>query len=162
MPADDWFASVRNATDGSGANSLRLVIPADSIAVRNALKSACDTRLLRSLSEDALGTAEIVLAEALNNIVEHAYASSTGQIEMSLRRSGQKLSVLITDQGNPMPEGKLPVGRLPDANEDGLPEGGFGWFLIRSLSEDLRYCRSDGQNHLSFRLDTGEDAKQSA
>ena len=148
-------------TDGTG-EQLRLVIPAEAEAVRHALQAACNTLLLRSLTDTARGTAEIVIAEALNNIVEHAYASGEGEIELSLKRTGGKLSVLITDRGHPMPDNALPAGRLPDPDHQNLPEGGFGWFLIRSLSQDLRYCRAEGRNHLFFRLDADPDQKQSA
>ena len=152
-------AEIARPADGTG-EQLRLVIPARAAAVRQALQAACETLLLRSLTEDARGTAQIVIAEALNNIVEHAYASGEGEIELSLKRTGGKLSVLITDRGQPMPGDTLPEGALPDPAN--LPEGGFGWFLIRSLSQDLRYCRSGGRNHLFFRLDADPDRKQSA
>ena len=147
--------------DGTG-EQLRLVIPAEAEAVRQALLAACNTLLLRSLTADSRGTAELVIAEALNNIVEHAYAGGEGQIELSLKRTGDKLSVLITDRGHPMPDGGLPNGRLPEADPANLPDGGFGWFLIRSLSQDLRYCRAEGRNHLFFRLDAGPVQRQSA
>lgn len=147
--------------DGTG-EQLRLVIPAEAGAVRQALQAACDTLLLRSLTEDARGTAQVVIAEALNNIVEHAYSTGEGEIELSLKHKDGKLSVLITDRGHPMPGGKLPEGRLPEPDPADLPQGGFGWFLIRSLSQDLRYCRSEGRNHLFFRLDAGADQRQSA
>ena len=39
-----------------------------------------------------------------------------------------------------------------DAPQD-LPEGGFGWFLIRSLTRDLTYLREDGYNMLCFCVD---------
>ena len=156
MPAD-----IDRPPDGTG-EQLRLVIPAEAAAVRHALQAACETLLLRSLTDDARGTARIVIAEALNNIVEHAYASGEGEIELSLRRTGGKLSVLITDRGQPMPGDTLPEGQLPACDPANLPEGGFGWFLIRSLSQDLRYCRSGGRNHLFFRLDADPDQKQSA
>ena len=42
---------------------------------------------LRSLSPDDRGTAEIVLAEVLNNIAEHAYARFPGQIRLSLSQA---------------------------------------------------------------------------
>jgi serine/threonine-protein kinase RsbW len=150
----------RSAQDA--ARRLHLVIPAEAGSVRRALQAAGDTVLLRGLSEDARGTAEIVIAEALNNIVEHAYAGGAGEIELSLRRGGDKLSVLITDRGQPMPGSSLPDGPLPQADAVNLPEGGFGWFLIRCLSQDLRYCRAKGRNHLFFRLDVTSDQKQSA
>ena len=154
-------AETAGPTDGSG-DQLRLVIPAKAAAVRQALQAACDTRLLRTMTATARGTAQIVIAEALNNIVEHAYASGAGEIELSLRRSGGKLSVRITDRGQPMPGNTLPAGALPAPDPANPPEGGFGWFLIRSLTQDLRYCRSGGCNHLFFRLDADPDQKQSA
>ena len=36
-----------------------------------------------------------------------------------------------------------------------LPEGGFGWLIIRRLAHDVRYLRQSGVNELSFRLAVG-------
>ncbi len=132
-----------------------VTIPGDPLAVREGLKALFDTIVLRSLPEDGRGTAEIVLAEALNNIVEHAYARHPGDIEITLQLCPNELICRITDTGLPMPNAQLPEGKLARlAPSDDLPEGGFGWFLIRTLSRDLRYHREDGRNQLSFRLDT--------
>lgn len=137
------------------ASSITLTIPGHETAVRDGLRALLDTLLLRSLPEDGRGTAEIVLAEALNNIVEHAYAHHDGEIEVSLQLQQNQLLCHISDSGLPMPGGELPDGILPalGAFED-LPEGGFGWHLIRSLSKDLQYRREGDRNLLSFRLDT--------
>jgi serine/threonine-protein kinase RsbW len=133
----------------------QVVIPADPLAVREGLKALFDTILLRSLPEDRRGTAEIVLAEALNNIVEHAYARHSGDIEITLDLRGPDLVCRILDSGLPMPKETLPEGRLiARADVSNLPEGGFGWFLIRALSRDLDYRRVGGRNLLSFRLNT--------
>ncbi|QYK42431.1 MAG: ATP-binding protein [Paracoccaceae bacterium] len=132
--------------------ALTLVIPGDALAVRGALRSLFDTILLRTLPDGARGTAEVVLAEALNNIVEHAYAASDGEIQITLAPTRQGLECLIVDQGRPMPSGGPPPGILPDPCAESPPEGGFGWHLIRTLSRDLHYRRADGRNHLSFRL----------
>ena len=51
----------------------------------------------------------------------------------------------------PSPGGEPPAGQAPDP--DDLPEGGFGWHLIRSLSKDLEYHREGDRNFLTFRLD---------
>ena len=54
-----------------------------------------------------------------------------------------------------MPGGRPPAGRLPDGADCALvdlPEGGFGWHLIRTLTRDLAYVRSGGCNRLSFLL----------
>ena len=33
-----------------------------------------------------------------------------------------------------------------------LPEGGFGWDLIRQLTTGLAYARVEGRNELTFRM----------
>ncbi len=132
--------------------AVRLVIPADSAAVRQALRALLDTLMLRALPDPARDTAQLVLAEALNNIVEHAYGpAADGQIEVTLTATAGGLACLIVDRGGPMPQAALPAGRLPEPAAG--PEGGWGWHLIRSLSRDLTYSRSGGRNTLSFQLD---------
>lgn len=130
----------------------RILIPSDPIAVRQGLKSLFESLLLRRLDDTDRGKAEIVLAEALNNIVEHAYADGTGEIELTICLNRRGLNCRIIDHGAPMPGGAMPGGVLT-APED-FPEGGFGWHLIRTLSEDLRYARVAGRNQLTFRLAT--------
>lgn len=137
--------------------SAQVTIAADPIAVRQGLCTLFNTPLLRGLAQDDRGTAEIVLAEALNNIVEHAYAHHSGEIEVVLLLHKNALICRIVDTGLPMPNGLLPAGLLAPMDQlDDLPEGGFGWFLIRTLSQDLDYRRVDGRNQLSFRLETGQ------
>ncbi|MDZ7905785.1 MAG: ATP-binding protein [Cypionkella sp.] len=112
---------------------------------------------LRCLSDDLRGTAEIVMAEALNNIVEHAYAAGAGAIEISVDLGETGLNCTIADYGTPMPGHSLPQGAPHALNDmDDLPEGGFGWFLIRTLAQDLQYSRIRDQNFLRFRLPAHE------
>jgi serine/threonine-protein kinase RsbW len=136
-------------------SAARASIASDPMAVREGLRQLFDTLLLRSIPEDGRGTAQIVLAEALNNIVEHAYARHQGEIEITLNLKPTELHCKIIDSGLPMPGEVLPEGKLAPLDELGeLPEGGFGWHLIRTLSHDLSYSRIGGKNHLSFRLET--------
>jgi serine/threonine-protein kinase RsbW len=142
-------------TCGEGESCLCVTIAADQDAVSEALVALYDRLLLRSLPDSARDAAQIVLAEALNNIVEHAYASGPGgEIELTLWRDGPGLSCRIVDAGAPMPDGRLPSGTLPavDGPITDLPEGGFGWHLIRVLSQDLAYFRSGERNTLTFRV----------
>lgn len=137
-----------------GSPQLRVVIASDLFAVRSGLQDIFAADLLADMSEDGRGTTEIVLAEALNNVVEHAYAQYPGKIEVTLNRIGAELAVEIIDTGLPMPGETLPVGGLVETvTLDDAPEGGFGWFLIRQLSRDLDYRRDAGRNILRFSLD---------
>ncbi|MGV8985087.1 MAG: ATP-binding protein [Cypionkella sp.] len=128
-----------------------MVITATLLDVRQGLRDLMSCSLVQDLSEDCQSTTEIILAEALNNVVEHAYARFSGEIEVEVRRDPDQLRFHIKDKGLPMPGAEPPAGRLPRVGPFGdLPEGGFGWFLIRSLSCDLTYQREDGLNLLSF------------
>jgi serine/threonine-protein kinase RsbW len=106
-----------------------------------------------ALTADLRATVELVLAEVLNNVAEHAYCGGPGEVEVALWPRPSGLACEVVDTGAAMPQGRTPSGRL--ASGAGLPladqpEGGFGWHLIRSLTCDLAYDRSDGRNRLRF------------
>ena len=46
-----------------------------------------------------------------------------------------------------MPNGQPPFGFAPDVTValDDLPEGGFGWFLIKDLARDVSYERQGNE-----------------
>ena len=103
-----------------------------------------------------LFTLELVLAEVLNNVVEHAYRDSgEGLIELAISVHDGRINCTVVDQGEPMPGGALPPARRHSpkalALQD-LPEGSFGWALIRDLTTGLEYRRNQGINRLSFRI----------
>jgi serine/threonine-protein kinase RsbW len=108
----------------------------------------------RGVSDESRGDVEIVLAEAINNIVEHAYSGKGGMVELCLCVTDGMLDCEILDWGVCMPGDAAPSPPLPrlDCGLDRFPEGGFGWSLIRSLTGGLSYRRSDGRNRLSFRI----------
>ena len=56
-----------------------------------------------------------------------------------------------------MPDGQTPVGAAADLDVDfcDMPEGGFGWFLIKDLAKDVNYHREGVQNHLHLRIAVG-------
>lgn len=127
---------------------------ADPLSVRSALRTAL-ARFLRQLSDDEAGTLELVLAEVLNNIVEHGYGETgQGTITLSLVRDHRGLSCSISDDGVELPHSCLDRSADDSLRPEpqALPEGGFGWFLIRDLVEDLGYHRANGRNLLAFRL----------
>jgi serine/threonine-protein kinase RsbW len=126
--------------------------------VRRALADLVATPPVAGLPPAARATVELVLAEVLNNIAEHAYAGAGGWVSVDLALSSHGLACQIADRGQPMPACRLPDGRLwadPATPLCDLPEGGFGWSLIRSLTADLRYRRDAGGNRLGFVIPFG-------
>jgi serine/threonine-protein kinase RsbW len=103
--------------------------------------------------EDLVGTLELVLAEVLNNVVEHAHAGMmAGEIDLRVMPERGGFRCIVIDQGGPMPGGTLPPGRMPRSTVPLalLPEGGFGWAIVRRLSGALSYQRSGGRNRLEL------------
>lgn len=91
----------------------------------------------------------LILAEVLTNIARHGYPDKPGKIEVRLMQAEEVLECQITDQGisfNPSSLGRT----APDPSE--FSEGGYGWFIIRSLAHHLRYDREGGNNVLRFRI----------
>ena len=125
--------------------------------VRRVIHESMEALEPYGLTAEEMGTIEIVLAEALNNVVEHAYREDeAGEVALSLRLRNSGLMVEVRDQGRPMPQGRAPLGDHPMSEEDEpMPEGGYGWYLIRELVRDLIYDRRDGENILIFRLSIG-------
>lgn len=144
-------AEVFTPCDPDADSALQLRLPAEAPAVRKVLKTVSLRLAGAGFGSDACGTVEIVLAEVMNNIVEHACAAG-GEITLRLDWGGAGVEVMVDDDGCAMPGGAFPDARATaDAAQD-LPEGGFGIAMIRALSEDLKYSRTRGRNRLSFGL----------
>jgi serine/threonine-protein kinase RsbW len=139
-------------------DDLRLIFPGTAEAVRKALMKMVSDLQQLDLDAEKIGSIELVVAEALNNIVEHAFAHRNGRIDLRLSTEKGGLYCAIEDDGLPMPGGRPPIGSPPDLNGDlqDLPEGGYGWFLIREITRDLGYERVENHNRLTFRIPVGD------
>lgn len=130
---------------------IRRRFPAGDTETRSALLAVCDGLRRAGICEDDLSSTELILAEVLNNIVEHAYADSVGIVDLCIELRHEGLSCLVRDYGSAMPNGNPPCPPLPRINPPHeVPEGGFGWHIIRSLTTQLAYRQDDGCNALSF------------
>ena len=135
------------------------VFKADFRWVRRGVQNLIHTLATQGIPPGDLGSIEIVVAEVLNNIVEHAYPEDApGEIRVVVRRRSSSLMVEIRDRGRAMPKGRAPLGNHPMVEfnlHDAMPEGGYGWFLIRELVRDLVYDRKEDENILFFRMALG-------
>lgn len=136
--------------------AFRISVQSSELAVRDALRQLLEGLKPLSLDVEEAGTVELVMAEALNNIVEHAYPGDdpAGSIEITCKHAKDGLHFTVVDTGQSMPDGQTPVGAAVDLDVDlcDMPEGGFGWFLIKDLAKDVVYRRDALENHLSLRL----------
>lgn len=134
---------------------IELQLEATELGVRKAMIQLRQALLGFCLAEDDASRTEIVLAEALNNVAEHAYdRGAPGDASVSVSLSSRTIGIVIRDSGRPVPAHLLQGGCMPalDCGLDDLPEGGFGWPLIRDLTESLLYRRTGGSNELRMEL----------
>jgi serine/threonine-protein kinase RsbW len=128
-------------------------LESEFLAVREGLGQVLCLPDILTLGADLRGRVEIVLVEVLNNIVEHAYAGQTGSIQISLRLLPDRLVCHVLDKGRPFPAGAPPPGTLAEGRTlTDLSEGGYGWHLIRAITTDLHYTRTEDTNHLRFSI----------
>lgn len=136
--------------------TFEISLAATQDAVRDALKSFLNELVSLGLTDEALSRVELVTAETLNNIVEHAFCNDQQpgfiRVRCAFRADGMHLR--FTDFGAPMPDLKAPDRKSFDTETaiPNLPEGGFGWGLIRDLTEEISYRRSGPLNSLSMRI----------
>ena len=137
-------------------SDIQISVASGQMAVREALGQLLDGLKPLALDVEEAGTVELVMAEALNNIVEHAYPDSQADspISITCAHKTDGLHLTVVDSGRAMPNGQTPVGAAADLDVDfcDMPEGGFGWFLIKDLAKDVTYQRQGNENLLRLRL----------
>lgn len=129
-------------------------LQSDQEQVTNCVKCAADWLRIKEVLQEDIGNSEIVLAEAMNNIIEHAYEYELGQpIDLEISLDANFVSITIHDSGHEMNE--VPRKKVMQGNDvafDDLPEGGFGWFLIHTLTQKIAYQRIRTQNQLILEI----------
>ncbi|MEX0276238.1 MAG: ATP-binding protein [Ruegeria sp.] len=112
--------------------------------------------LSRGVPPEWVDSVKIAVAEAINNVVEHAYAGpKPGMVNLKCRMMQTALEIQIVDKGAAMPGLHPPDGIPPNIVKERqhLPEGGFGWFMIHQLTSGVIYKREDGINRLCLTFD---------
>lgn len=134
-------------------------ITSTPMAVRGAITDLSQRLTTAGLDPTDWMTLEIVLAEATNNIVEHAYRNDDGGwILLEVDFVDGWIVCRLTDGGLPLPDGSIPSRKAPlEVSGDALdiaslPEGGFGWSMIHELTSCLTYERDKETNVLCFAL----------
>jgi serine/threonine-protein kinase RsbW len=113
--------------------------------IDHAASAVRDWCVAQNYAEDLIAQIELVLVEALTNVVVHGYSCREDQpIELRWWHEGASVFIEIRDRGYPIDE--LPSGDLPDPSA----ESGRGWYIIRALMDQVTYRRQGGQNILAL------------
>jgi anti-sigma regulatory factor (Ser/Thr protein kinase) len=103
------------------------------------------------LNEEHVFAVNLALEEVVTNIIKYAY-DDTGEhvIDISLTREGDKLVMVVEDDGRPFD----PLDRAAPDLAGSLEErqvGGLGIHLVRQTIEELNYTRLPRKNRLILR-----------
>ena len=101
------------------------------------------------LNDDEVFHVEMAVDEACSNVIEHAYASQTGDIDLACTcpATGQ-FEVVIRDSGQPFDPAEVPAPNVgAPADLDNLNGGGLGLYFIRKLMDEVRFEVVPGQGN---------------
>lgn len=103
-----------------------------------------------SLSPDIVFNLNLVLEEAIVNIINYAYPKEEHQfIYLSARMNDGSIVLVLTDTGKEFDPTMVPDADVTLSAED-RQIGGLGIFLIRQIMNEVRYERIEGKNVLTL------------
>jgi len=107
------------------------------------------------LSVDKIHDAQLILEEALVNIISYAYPDQVDQpIEIDVTVDSRQLEMVFRDWGipfNPLTDQEAP--NLDDRDDAERELGGLGIYLVKELAKHIDYKFIDGQNVLTIVCD---------
>ena len=103
-----------------------------------------------SLTPDVVFNLNLVLEEAVVNVINYAYPKEDHQsIYLSARLHEDSIILVLTDSGVEFDPTIAPEVDITLSAEE-RPIGGLGIFLIRQIMNEVKYDRIDGKNILTL------------
>jgi anti-sigma regulatory factor (Ser/Thr protein kinase) len=116
---------------------------AQTFARENALRAGLDEHKVQRI--------ELVLEEAIINIINHAYGGKEGELTLCCTPLKEGFEISLSDEGPPFNPLEAPLEKIASAIAV-QRIGGMGLPLIRSMADGFFYCRDEGQNVLTLRF----------
>jgi anti-sigma regulatory factor (Ser/Thr protein kinase) len=105
-----------------------------------------ETLSLLDVPPDVVLELDVVLQEAVANVASHGFGDAGEHpVEVSLRRSADRIELEIVDGGRPFDPVAYELAPLPKRLEEVTP-GGNGIRLIRRFTDEIRYRRDQEHN----------------
>ena len=103
-----------------------------------------------SLAPDVVFNLNLVLEEAVVNVINYAYPKEEHQfIYLSATLHDGSIVFVLTDTGKEFDPTQAPEADITLSAEE-RPIGGLGIFLIRQIMNEVKYQRIDGKNVLTL------------
>jgi len=128
----------------------RLQLPAELASLRKFILFAAERARESGFTPQRIRDIELVLEEALVNVIEYAYPQGPGELTLEAEsEEPQQLVIEIRDQG----ESFNPLDRDdPDTQLQLMerPVGGLGIFLMKQLADRVSWQRQGNENCLTI------------
>ncbi|MDE1902628.1 MAG: ATP-binding protein [Alphaproteobacteria bacterium] len=113
----------------------------------------------RRVSESVAFRINLALEELLTNTIKYGYADQGAhEIAIELQRSSNGVTVEIVDDGKPFDLTQVPTPDL-DAPIEQRAIGGLGIHFVRTMMDEVRYCRDGSRNRVTLvKRTTPDDA----
>lgn len=129
---------------------VRFELQADTRLLSGLKQQLVDAAAAAGWSGDDLNRFELVVEEAVINIMLYAYPEGSGSLTVELQQGeGHLLQLQLEDQGppfNPLEPRELDLS----APLEERSIGGLGVHLVQSLSDGMSYQRENGNNRLEL------------
>ena len=89
------------------------------------------------LDEEVLADLKLAVTEACANAVRHAYADGQGRVDITYRVGGERLELIVEDEGFGLPVDVEPPPVEQSSDAPGAFEGGMGMAIIRAVVDEL-------------------------
>lgn len=99
------------------------------------------------LDEHAVWEVQLATDEAATNVVQHSYADREGTIQIVTAVRDDVFEVVMRDHGHTFDLADVPPPDLESPLEE-RRTGGLGIYLMRTLMDDIEFCRENGENVL--------------
>lgn len=102
------------------------------------------------ISPDVYGNILISVTEAVNNAILHGNrADESKSVQIQLQKRKNQIDIRVSDEGHGFDYGNLPD---PTSADNIFKIGGRGVFLMKQLSDEIRFDNNGSTVQLSFNL----------
>ena len=92
---------------------------------------------------------QLVAEEVFVNVAHYAYEGGVGDVEITMKKEGEKAVVIFTDRGKPYDPLFAPEPDVTLSAEE-RQIGGLGVFMTKKMTDDISYRYEDGKNILTL------------
>lgn len=131
-------------------NQARVEVPVSLTSLRLVRAFVEKQALAAGLSEEVAGLLTVAAVEVVSNVIRHAQGLvPDAPIILMMEDFASSVVLDLMYLGDEYD----PPGEAPESNFAAFPEGGFGMYIIQSVSDNVDYLHHEGVNTVRMRIE---------